>query len=96
MDLEALREQEGSDPYGPLRGVWRSVPVRRRNLKWAVSRLASKYAFNPDKRVDQNLQIMASLATNTFAFHRFRKIPTMHRGGRVEVDAGRIESFDRL
>ena len=70
--------------------------MRRRNLKWAVSRLASKYAFNPDKRVDQNLQIMASLATNPFAFRRFRKIPTMHRGGRVEVDAGRIESFDRF
>ena len=34
MDLEAIRGQEGSDPYGPLRGLWRSV--RRR--KWAVSR----------------------------------------------------------
>ena len=34
MDLEEIREQEGSDPFGPLRGLWRSV--RRR--KWAVSR----------------------------------------------------------
>ena len=34
MDLEAIRGQEGSDPYGPLRGLWRSV--RRR--KWAVLR----------------------------------------------------------
>ena len=34
MDLEAIREQEELDPFGPLRGLWRSVRCR----KWAVSR----------------------------------------------------------
>jgi len=33
-----------------------------------IARLASKYAFNADKTVDQNLQIMESLATHPFAF----------------------------
>ena len=32
MDTDAVREQEGSDPYGSLRRVWRSV--RRR--KWRL------------------------------------------------------------
>ena len=34
MNLEAIREQEELDPFGPLRGLWISVRCR----KWAVSR----------------------------------------------------------
>ena len=33
-----------------------------------IARLASRYAYNADKTVDQNLQIMESLATHPFAF----------------------------
>ena len=32
MDTDAVREQEGSDPYGSLRRVWRSV----RCWKWRL------------------------------------------------------------